>query len=287
MTIRNIKLVLLAIIFIACKEKPLSRIDFNKGEYKLFFYTQPTDTLIEGNYEFYRKYKNFYITDKQVIETIIKNVIQDKSTIINDNFNFHYVMRLIKDGEDIDGGIISLENQVIYYKKGKYGFNLVELEKLNNHFIELKSLEVNCYTIENINKTLKFIESKKGFTYGNTDAMKKQFNEFNGTVILSVDKDKINQINDFIVIERRIFQDFKKQGKIKLLTLSYKGGNEILIELLWENDFSKRLPDGYKVIKKYSDSINMPLLVFNLEKEVLQKFFANNGISDYRINEFQ
>ncbi len=161
-------------------------------------------------------------------------------------------MRLLKDEKDFDGGIISLESKEIYYNKAKFGFNLDELEKLNNHFIKLKSLEVNCYTIENINKTLNFIASIGGLTYGNFDTVRNNFKEFNGTVVLSVDKEKINQINNFNVIERRISKDFKEQGKIKLLTSSYKGGNEILIELLWENDFSKNLPDGYKVIKNYS-----------------------------------
>jgi hypothetical protein len=285
MIIRLLKILTLTVIIVSCKEKPFSKIDFNKGEFKLFFYTQPTDTLILGNNNFYKKYKNFYVTDKQAIEKIINKVIQEKLNK-KDNFNLHYVMRLIKDGEDIDGGIISLENQEIYYKNSKYRINLDELENLNNYFIGLRSLEFNCYTIKNINKTLSFIESINGFTYGNFDAVRKHFKEFNGTVVLSVDKEKINQNNDVKVIENRISQDFKKQGKIKLLTSSYKGGNEILIELLWENDFSKNLPDGYKMIKNYSDSIDMPLIVYNVGKEELQKFFANNGISDYIINEF-
>jgi len=285
MTIRLLKILTLTVIIVSCKEKPLSKTDFNKGDYKLFFYTQPTDTLFAGKNEFYKKYKNFYITDKQAIETIKNNVIQDESNKKND-LSFPYVMRLLKDGKDIDGGIISIESKEIYYHKGKFGFNLDEFEKLNNHFIELNSLEVKCFTINDLRKTLDFIESVDGLTYGNFDSVKNHFKEFNGTVVLSLDKEKINQSNDFNIIESRISQDFKKQGKVKLLSSSYKGGNEILIELLWENDFSKKLPDGYKVIKNYSDSIDMPLLVYNVEKDVLQRFFENNEVSDYIINEF-
>ena len=77
--------------------------------------------------------------------------------------------------------------------------------------------------------------------------------------------------------------NFKSIGKVKVLDFSFRGGDTITFSLLTEKDFSKQIPVGYNIQKAFTDSLNIPILLYDLEESKIIEFFERNRIMDYEV----
>jgi len=282
--------IIVSLTFCSCANKPLSKIDFSKGDYKLFFFYQPIDSALTSPtkkiHEFQKNYGNFYITDKNALEIIKVKVIQDKA-LENKPSNSFYMLRLVCNGKVVDGGILDLENNEIINSDGKYKFDFNELEKLHNSFNKLNSFEVNCPTISNTNKLIQLVENKNGFIYFGTQDGENPIKGFLGKIDLITDVKQSDFSSDFEKTKKEFEADFKEIGKVKFFDGLYEGGDSMKISMLWEKDFTSKLPRKYRVLKAYSDSINFPINIYDIEKRELIEFFDNEKLRDYKIKELK
>lgn len=271
-----------------CTNKPLSKIDFSKGDYKLYFFNVPIDSRLYSPTrkitEFQKKYGNFFITDKDVLRIIKEKVIQDK-VLENKSSNSFYMLRLICNGKVVDGGILDLDNSEIIYLDGKYKFDIKEIEKFHNKFNKLNSFEVICPTISTSKKLIKLVENKNGFIYFGTQDGKSPFEGYSGKIELTTAIEESDVFKDPEVNKKEYEADFEEIGKAKFFESHYEGGDSIKISMLWEKDFTSKLSRKYKVFKTYSDSIYFPLNIYDINQKELVKFFHNEKIRDYKIRE--
>jgi len=264
----------------SANDKPFSGIDFSKGEYKLFFYVPPGDPNAFDYSGFQKEYKNFYITDKEALTKIKESLITEKASSYNFSGSL-YIVSLTQDNEIIDGGFIDIEDHIFLSDNGEFHIDSTVLSSLSNYFIPLLSYEVTCKTISISNMLFDFIENSKGFNYTYNDERKNPLLDYTGYVELFTIKENF----DVDKLQKQIEKDFKGVGKTQVIGLSYNGKDSLSVEMLWENNFSKNLPDGYKIIKSFTDSIDLPLPVYNVEKSQIIEFFSEEDITEYEIKE--
>lgn len=280
--------IIISLTLCSCTNKPLNKIDFSEGEYKLYFFYAPIDSRLDSSTreitEFQKKYGNFYITDKDVLENIKGKIIQDRA--LENNFsNSFYVVRLICNGKVVDGGILDLENREIIYLKGKYKFDIKALERFHNKFNKLNSFEVSSPTISNSKRLIKLVEKNNGFIYFSTQDGTNPFEGYMGKIELITAIEQNDLLKDPELNKKEYEADFKKFGKAKFFESHYEGGDSIKISMLWEKDFTFKLPKKYKVFKAYSDSIYFPLYIYDIDREKIVEFFDKEKVKDYKIRE--
>ena len=277
---------LFSIIFSSCENKPFQGIKYGDDSYKLYCFAIPFDSSYHRINHFYEDYKNFYITDTKSLEILSNEILGDK-TFEQTSSNSLYAFRLVKDKEIIDGGIMDAENGKFFYINSKYEFDIDKFKQQKNYFNKLNSFKINTKTISNAKKFLGFVEQTNGFIYNYTKDGKNPIIGFNGKTEVLTDTSTINMnfTNGWEDIENQIKHDFKNVGKIRILNASYLGGDTITFSLLTEKDFSNQLPSGYKIQKAFSDSIDLPILLYDVEKSKIVEFFEKNGIMDYEIED--
>lgn len=281
---------IISLNFCSCGNKPFSKYDFSKGEYKLYFCYQANDyDLVPGTFktpEFVEKFGNFYITDKNTLEFIQQNAIKDE-VIVSNPLNSFYSLRLTCNGKAIDGAILDIDNKEIVTENGKYKFNLTELEKFDSQFKKLNSYKVYCPSISCINKLTSFVNSKHGFIYYGIQGERNPFREFSGKIDLIT---LVNQ-NDFSGGYKKIRKQFESElnkiGKGQIFNFEYDGGDTLKISRLWDKDYTTNLPDRFRVTKAYSDSIDFPIAAYDIEKSDLIEFFVNEKVKSYTVEDLK
>jgi len=280
---KYIGLVLISLFLISCGGKPLSKIDFTKGDYKLYFYSLPGQDNGQDTNSFFVKHNNFYITDNSILKNIKEDVIIEKSNR-KTSYNFLYALRLVQDGEIIDGGILDVVNGEILYHNGKYEFDLRQFEKHIDGLEVLNSFEVNCVTISNTKKFFDFVDdSGDGFIFTNSEDGENPIIKFNGIVDLITDTTNVDFSSGYDGFQKRFVSDFKDLGDIAILSSNFGGGDSITLTMLWEKDYTSNLPTGYRITKQYNDTIDLPLQVYDIKKEGIISFFLENRIEGYEI----
>ena len=270
-------------ILISCENKPLVNANLADGEYKLYFIIPPGNQTMRKTIDFHEKYGSFYISNPNKLEILQKEIIQNK-TSGRTSSNSYYFLRLTNDKKFVDGGVIDLENHEFLYHNGKYDFDVDELEKLHEDFIPLNSFQVDCRTITNSNKFFEFMLESSGFIY-NIGNDKNPLAKFKGKVGLKTGAQGIDFSGGIENIQNKFRKDFENLGEILFLETSYQGGDSISLSMLWQEDFSNRLPDGYRIIKPFSDTINLPIFVYDIDKTEIRNFFENERIKDFIIRD--
>ncbi len=279
-----LKFILASILLVSCGSKPLSKIDFSKGDYKLYFITIPGNLSLHETSEFQKKYKNFYINDNTTLEKIKNQIIHERTTGKQSSNSF-YGLRLMQGKVLIDGSILDLENNEILYHNGKYKFDINEFERLKDNFKKLNSFEVNCITITNNKAFFEYVKNSNGFINTNSDKKDNPIDNYNGKIDLLTDTSIISIEKDWELLKKEITSDFDNISKIEIVNFLYNGGDSVFITLLCETDFTSKLPEGYKIISKFTDTLNLPLQVYNLEKTEIINFFQTRGISEYELKD--
>jgi len=279
--IHIIGLILIVLIFSFCA-KPLSKVKFSKGEYKLYFVVLPGISSENEIVDFQVEHKNFYIDNNSVLEKIKNQIILEK-TYGKRSSNSFYILKLLHDNEFIDGGILDLENNEILYHNGKYKFDIETFQNYKSDFKKLSAFEVNCVTIQNINTFITFVEKSKGFANINSDNLQNPLISYIGKIDLISDTSIIAIENGWEYNKAKISSHFENLGKIDIIGFKYHGGDSIYITLLCENDISSKLPKGYKIIRPFTDTINIPIQVYDLEKTEITRFLDKRGIIEYEI----
>lgn len=282
--------IIIPIMIISCGSKPLSKFDFSEGDYKLYFFVYPTVPLLSEPsdipHAFQEKHGNFYITDNKALEIIRGEIITDKVPENNSSSPL-YIFSLVCNGKKVDGAILNLESNILYYTNGAYNFDLTKLERLQNCFNRLNSYKVNCVTLSNAKKFINYFGNSNGFIYYNTVDGENLIKDYNGIVELSLAVKQTDFSTDVEKRKKRFENDFKRIGNVKFYQSRYEGGDSMKVSMLWEKDFTTSLPSKYRIIKSYSDTIYFPLYVYDVEKKDLVDFFQKENITNYKIDELK
>lgn len=282
---RFLTLILISLFIISCGQKPLEDINFAKGNYKMYFFIPPSDPDFAGENEFQNEFKNFYIEDRTVLEKIKNQVIKEKVTerVASPAI---YILRLEKDRVVVDGGILFVETNEILYYKGKYRFDFSELEKFKSSFKKLNSFEINCLTASNTQKFIEFVESSNGFIYG-AEKESTSYKDYKGKIDLLTNSSNLNprESGGWEKIENNIKNDFKELGEIKIIYLSFHSADSLFVSLLLKDDFTSQIPEEYEILSPFTDTVNMPVQVIDIERDKIVNFFKSNDISEYKIKE--
>ena len=273
-----------SLFIISCGQKPLENIDLSEGNYKMYFFYPMQPPNMEEPNEFKAKYKNFYIDDKSALEKIQNQIVQERITEFGASLNI-YILRLEKDGEVVDGGILGIEANEFMYYNGRYIFDFSELEELNKYFKKLNSFEVNCITASHTQDFIEYVENSDGFIYG-SDNEQTSFKGFKGKIdlVTQVSKLTVEEFKGWKQVEKIIVDDFDKIGETKINYAS-QVGDSIYLSLLLKDDYTSKIPEKYEIIKPFSDTINVPLQVINIDKDRILNFFGNNDITKYEIKD--
>ena len=277
-----IGLIVISVFFLSCNRNPLSKVDFSKEGYKMYFYAYPDKDNKQNYNSFYSKYKNFYISDNSILENIKKNIILKKYDIKTIN-NSLYAVKLIQNGKVLDVAVLDVVNGMILSYSGNYKFDIKKLEKYNSSFKTLNSYQVNCVTISNIKKFITFIESSNGFIFLNSEDDKNPFVKFNGVVKLKTDTSNVDFSKGSEIFKNRFISDFKKLGDIAIISSKYNGKDSINLTMLWENDYTLNMPTGYRLTKQYTDTFDFPLYVYDIKEKEILSFFKDLGINGYTV----
>ncbi len=277
-------LIAISLLTVSFVEKPLSEIDFSNGDYKLYCYVIPGTINSQEFNDFHFENKNFYIDDKSTLEKIKNSIIGEKSDT-QKPYGYLYALQLVLNGEIIDGGAIDTDNKEIIYYNGKYKFDLKEFTKFKGNFKRLDSYEVNCVTISNTKHFLKFVENSTGFIFKNYKEEENPLIRFNGKIDLKSDTSNADFRIGWEMFQNKFSSDFSDIGEITILHSDYNGGDSINVTMLWKSDYSSRLPKGYRIINQYTDTLNLPIQVYDISKEKIIDFFKNNGIQGFTIKD--
>jgi len=284
----TIYIIINLLTFSLSANKPFNKYNFSNGDYKLYFCFQANNEYLIPEFrktpEIKLQYGEFYITDKKSLEFILQDAILDK-VIVSNPLNSFYSLRLTNNGKVIANAILDIDNEEIVTRKGKYKFNLNGLTSCSSKFNKLNSFTVHCPTISCINKLTTYVNSRQGFVYYGVQGEINLFAEFNGKIDLM----RLVNSNDFSLNHKRykktIEKDLKKFGKGQMFGLTYEGGDTLKISMLWDKDYTDKLPEKYRVIKPYSDSINYSITVYNVQKNDIVDFFAAIKEENYTIDE--
>lgn len=277
----------MALYLVSYFKKPFSGENFSKGQYILYCYSIP-HYISSGKEKSNRfKFNSFFIDNADALEKIKNEVVQDMD-IERTSSNDLYALTLLKEGKNVDGGILDIENNVILYYNGKYKFNTQAFLKLEKYFNLLEAYKVNCVTYENTNKFVAFVKKSNGFMYDALGDGEYPTYGYNGVIKLFADTTVLSSNSYYgmkilAYIQKQIDRDYKGIADVKVSSYSYYGNDTVNISLLCKEDISDKLPDGYKIAQPYTNKIDVPIYVYNLSKKQLIDFFDKSGITGYKI----
>lgn len=279
----KIVLVLSLVILASCNQAPFSKYDFSKGDYELYLLGRNDTSYFELN-EFIEEYGNFKLDENPVIQELLKKGIQGRADLLQPTPPFYH-LRLEKNEKFLDGALLDLNNSILIYSNYRYKFDTSILYSLSDKFQTINSFEVNYITGANTKSFLQFLNQTNGFTTSKLIGTENRLEDFMGKVELVTDVSTLDPSKKmtWAELQELVSGHFIHLGKVYLTNQSYRGGDSTYVTMLWSSDFTSDLPQQYRITKPYTDTVNWPIIVFDLEMKEILDFFEREGIQGYRI----
>jgi len=272
--------ILLFLIF-GCKSyinNPYEDINFNSGDYKLYFIGIDNRYNIDTS-EFKKEHPNFYIDN---IETLnkLKEIFFTKPAE-NGHVNISYDLVIIaKDGNTYFGGWIDLKNNKIRYSE-TYNLDLKRLNEFHHDFKELNSNHIKVKSILAAKKLVETLEKHGGYIYGFTNNPNETMLDYDGVIKLLTDSTQINNNHQRSeLLRKQINQRFSKYGRFMLGKVSFIKQDSIELQLYCDSNFSTNIGKTFQILEPFSDSVDISFKVYGLSKESIIEKVKSIGIEE-------
>jgi hypothetical protein len=271
--------ILLFLIF-GCKSEsnnPYKDIDFNSGDFKLYFIGFDNEFNIDTS-GFKRDYPNFYIDN---VETLSK--LEDMfftEPIENTHVNISYELVIItKDDNTYFGGWIDLPNNKIKYSK-TYNLDFKKFSEYRNDFKNLNTNHIKIKSIRTAKDLIDKLEKSGGYIYGLTNNPKETMLDFDGVFKLLTDSTQINNHQTGEQLRKQINQRFSKYGSFKLGDMSFMKQDSFELQFYCDSNFYYNLADRFQILEPFTDSVDFSFKVYGLLKEKIIEESKAIGIEE-------
>jgi len=255
-------------------------VDFGSTDSKMYFI--PLDQLSEtrDTNDFINKYRNFYIDDTSFLKIFSDELIGEKTQ--RQRSNCRYAFQLVQDSIMKFGGILDIRNGIIL-TSDFYHFDLNRFNQHKDKFKRLDSYEINCYSIKQTKTLLKAFENHGGLISGYSRLVDKSFHNYYGRTKVMMEPIQIKfdeSLDSRDLIKKKLDID-----DIEIMSFLMGENDSLEVQVLSVSDFSDNLPKEIKVIESYTDSIDLPFNVYDLEKSVIDMIIQKNSINDYKLTD--
>ena len=188
---------------------------------------------------------------------------------------------MIQDSTTNFGGMLDVSNSIVM-TSDFYHFDLNRFNQYKKKFKRLNSFAINCYSIKQTKTLLKAFETLGGFFTGYSQLVDKTIHKYNGRTKVLIQPIEINQAH-----ETSDGRDYIKKilavGDIEIMSFSSVENDSLAVEVLSMKDISENLPKGIKIIESYTDSIDLPFNVYDIEKSLIDMILQKNSIQNYSL----
>ena len=132
------------------------------------------------------------------------------------------------------------------------------------------------------------IEENLGFVAGYTGMENKQIFEYNGKIGMTVESSHIDESKKWDFIKKQIENDLSNFGDIEVINYSSINRNYAKFEILSKTNAPNSIHPKYRISQPFTDSLDMPILAFDISKEKIEILFKEhemNGMKIINLNE--
>lgn len=271
-------LILVLITLSACQRKPMSNLDFESQNHKLFFVRAHDDGSRLTQNVFLKQHSHFYIDDIDILNKIKNDFIKEESETKED-FIPDYNLYLFDDtNKEVFNGKIDLINGLLHHNDRYYDFKSGITIIPEVSFKPVEKFKIDMNSIRNGRKLVKLIEDNHGFSKVN-DLNNIIGTPYNGMTILQAKKDYLETHETNQRVIEKVENDLKGLGEVKV-AVSYCNTPEYCTFYVYSEKLnSDAIPSEYEIIKPLSDSlVNRSLFVYNISGEQLNMIMDENHI---------
>jgi hypothetical protein len=253
-------IILSILVFSSCAQKKLKYVDIDKS-YKMYFIDIAYQEERFSECNFIETFGNFYISEQDFLPLLKNEIIKEKTQL--ERTGCLYAITIMQEGKITFGGFLDAENGIINTSK-IYNFDLEKLSSQKDYFKKLEAFEVNCFSISKTEEFINELEKEGGYIFGYTGVKKNDVFNYAGRMKLVIDSTIIEPNQDYEKIKKSIVEKFVHLDDIEIIRYTYSSGDSITLEILCNNDFSKKMPTGFEIIEPLTDSINLPFAVYDI-----------------------
>ena len=272
-------IIILLTIILGCNpgDNPYKDIDFQSGNYRLFFIGMDNDVRVATS-EFKEQYPNFYIDNiealSQIRDIFFNNPI-DKSHI-----GISYEILIVdEENKTYFGGWLDIENYKMRYSK-TYNLDFERFYQYRSEFKELSTNNIKIKSIGTARKLVNQLEKSGGYVYGFTNNPNGTILDFDGSIKVLTNSTQIDNHQSGEQVREQIMRQFSKYGRFKLGELSFMKQDSFELQFYCDSNFYDNIKGKYQIIIPFTDSIDYSFKVFDLHRDEIVEIVKAIGIEE-------